>query len=129
MLWHVCTTIWKEMEIPRRQAYFCTWSDERNLAECSADVLKVCWSTVGRLFTASRYGNEFLFCLPDCRYHSGWLFKDYVYFLCNKGLTGVRDLFGTMMGVHSCLGASAGVQHCFGASEGVQHGLGASAGV
>jgi hypothetical protein len=130
VLWQVCTIIWKEQELPRRQAYISSWSDEKNLAEYSDDVLKVCWSTVGRLFTASRYRNEFLFCRLDCRYHSGWLFKQCVHFLCNKdGLTGVRDLFGTMMGVQHCLGASAGVQHCLGASAGVQHCLGASAGV
>jgi hypothetical protein len=100
VLWHVCTIVWKEKELSRRQAYCSSWSDEKNLAEYSDDVLKVCWSTVGRLFTASRYRNEFLFCRPDCRYHSRWLFKECVYFLCNKeGLTGVRDLFGTMKGV------------------------------
>jgi hypothetical protein len=47
---------------------------------------------------------------PDCRYHSGWLCKEHVYFFCNKeGLTGVRDLFGTMMGLQHCFGASAGI--------------------
>jgi hypothetical protein len=98
-----------ELELPRRQAYFSSWSDEKNLAECSADVLKVCWSTVSRLFTASRYGKWISVLSTGLPIPERVAFKEYVCFFCDREvLTWVRDLFGTMMRLQHCYGASPG---------------------